>query len=336
MRIWMKRDVWIAALSGALILALLPLTNGCRRVSQPRKLVLAYNSWVGFAPMFVAQDRGFFRKEGVELDLRLMEDTGAKGVALKSGDIDGVGTTVDSFVIQAGRGVPGKIMMAFDQSNGADGIVAIEEIRSIEDLPGHKVALQPGFVGHFFLLYLLDEAGIEPSSVTIEPMETGAAGAAFVAGKVDAAVTWEPWLSKARERQGAHVLVSSREEPGVIVDVFVMRPDVLAERRSDVLAFMRGWYHGLEYLQSQPDEALPIVARVLHANESDVKEMLEGVKFMSLEENLQYFGTREEPGFIDHVVDVAARVWREAGFLERKVDASTIVDPDLLTELEAR
>jgi len=50
---------------------------------------------------------------------------------------------------------------------------------------------------------------MSPSDVKIVPMTTDAAGAAFVAGQIDVAVTWEPYLSTAKQRKGAHVLVSS-------------------------------------------------------------------------------------------------------------------------------
>ena len=123
---------------------------GCR--SEKPSLKIAYNSWVGFGPLFIAQKMGYFEKEGIKVDLILMEGTGEKGSALSAGKIDGIATTVDAFVIQASRKVPGMIVMAFDESLGADGVVTTKDIKSVKDMKGKKVALQPGFVGHFFLV----------------------------------------------------------------------------------------------------------------------------------------------------------------------------------------
>ena len=67
-------------------------------------------------------------------------------------------------------------------------------------------------------MYLLKKNSMSVDDVQIIDTESGAAGAAFVSGKVDAAVTFEPWLSKAKERKDGKVLISSADAPGVIVD----------------------------------------------------------------------------------------------------------------------
>src|ERR1022692_1391245 len=67
----------------------------------------------------------------------------------------------------------------------------------------------------------------------IQAMEPDVAGAAFLAGRIDAAVTWEPWLSKARTRPGGKVLLTSADVPGIIVDVVTVR-DGFAKASADV------------------------------------------------------------------------------------------------------
>ncbi|RYD03002.1 hypothetical protein N752_21570 [Desulforamulus aquiferis] len=87
--------------------------------------------------------------------------------------------------------------MGLDTSYGADGILAKQDIKTLEDLKGRSVALDVGTTSHFFLLSCLQKVGLSDKDITITPMgSSGDAGQAFVAGKIDAAVTWElawPW-----------------------------------------------------------------------------------------------------------------------------------------------
>jgi NitT/TauT family transport system substrate-binding protein len=64
-------------------------------------------------------------------------------------------------------------------------------------------------------------------------MDQADAGAAFVAERVDAAVTWEPWLSRARDTEHGHVLTDTSENPGLIVDVLLAPVEVIESRRDD-------------------------------------------------------------------------------------------------------
>ena len=78
-------------------------------------------------------------------------------------------------------------------------------------------------------------------------MKAGDAGSAFVAGKVDAAVTWEPWLSKAKETPFGHVLLSSDKTPGIIVDSLAFKPDFLKKRGADVKKIVAAWNEAVEF-----------------------------------------------------------------------------------------
>ena len=65
------------------------------------------------------------------------------------------------------------------------------------------------------------------------------AGAAFVANKVDAAVTWEPWLSRGKKTDFGHLLVDSSTTPGLITDVIIVTKDYVAKHPKEVLEFVK-------------------------------------------------------------------------------------------------
>src|SRR5438067_2029344 len=83
-----------------------------------------------------------------------------------------------------------------------------------------NLAVNQGSVTEWFLAQVLNDNGLSLSDVKEKNMKSCEAGAAFVASKVDVAVTWEPWLSKAKTRTDGHILVSSKQYPDLIMDSF--------------------------------------------------------------------------------------------------------------------
>ena len=115
--------------------------NTSQKSNGGDKFVLSVNSWVGFGPFWLAKEKGFFDELGINVDIQTMEDTGQRKIALAKGDIDGLGDTVDLLVLERDENVPAIAVMQIDMSNGADGILATENIKDISDLKGKKIAV---------------------------------------------------------------------------------------------------------------------------------------------------------------------------------------------------
>ena len=116
-----------------------------------------------------------------------------------------------------------------DASTGGDGLVATAEIQTVDDLAGKTVALDKSATSYFFFLQVLADSNITEDQINIVEMGNDAAGEAFIAGQVDAAVTWEPALSNCGEREGGHILVSSADYPKAIIDVLTVSTTFLEE-----------------------------------------------------------------------------------------------------------
>ena len=156
--------------------------------------------------MFIAREKGYF--DGLKLDIAFTEDAGARRSAMIAGQVDGYASSVDNLAIDATFGVSGKTVMCFDESAGADGIVSRKNI-TWANIKGRKVAVQKGLPGHFLLLTALARHGLKPGDVEILDLDADKAGSGFVAGTLDVAVTWEPWISKAAEMTGGKKLLTT-------------------------------------------------------------------------------------------------------------------------------
>ena len=193
----------------SMVVLLLLLSVGGPGLAAGKSMVISLPTWSGYAPLYLAQEKGFFTEHGLDVELSVTQDLSTRKQAFAGKKVDALATALDVQVTVAAAGIPLKIVWAFDDSFGGDGILAKPEIQSIEELKGKQVAFLRGSTSHLLLLTALTSVGLTEKDITAVNMTAGDAGAAFVAGRVDAAVTWEPWLSKGSEVTG-HVLTSTR------------------------------------------------------------------------------------------------------------------------------
>ena len=102
-------------------------------------------------------------------------------------------------------------------------------------MKGKKVAATLGQCNQLLLQKALEKAGLTDKDIQLVNMNPDDAGAAFAAGKIDVAVTWEPWITKISGEKKGHVIFSSKETPNLILDVLAIstqdRQDASRPRR---------------------------------------------------------------------------------------------------------
>lgn len=293
-------------------------------------LRLAVSSWVGYGPLWLAEERGYFDEEGVNVDLSLVEVSADRITAMQADRLDASATTIDTWTLFSAQGADLVQVLAVDESAGGDGIVAKKEIASIADLKGKSVAVQSASTSQFLLANALQAAGLSLGDLTLLDMSSGDAGAAFVAGQVDAAVTWQPWLANARNTDFGHVLLDSKETPGLIVDTVAFRPQFVQEHPDAVAAFVRAYYRAIDDIAANPDEANAIMAKSISMDTDDFVATLADLRLWGKDENVAYFGTAEAPGPIDDLVTKAGEFYKEIGVTDNVPDPKTIVDPSFV------
>jgi NitT/TauT family transport system substrate-binding protein len=336
-----KRSLVTLALAGALVLAL--AATGCGGGGKKTSgggggktgaapIDMSFSTWIGYAPIVVAQKKGFFKKEGVKVSYTLIEDPVQRFAAFKAGRLDGIASTVDTYARTAAKGIPSKVVLGLDASVGGDGIVAKKDINSVAQLKGQKVAVSEGSTSEWLLAYVLDKHGMSLDDVDKTDMTSGDAGAAFAAGRIPVAVTWEPWLSRAESNPEGHVLVSTKEGPyrTIIVDAVAFQPDFVKDHADSVRAFLRGYNDAMKFIKSNPDQAYPIIAKYIQAKPADVKAQLSTVKLLTIADNKKFFGTASAKGPIYTTFEGAAKFWKRIGETTSTAGASSVIDPSFV------
>jgi NitT/TauT family transport system substrate-binding protein len=237
---------------------------GLAGVAQAEPLRIFYFTWVGFGPLFVAQEKGFFDNEGVEVELINIEDHTAAFSGLFDGQVAAIAAGTQDVLTFAEPDQDLLVcVLPLDESRGGDGILATKDIQSIADLKGKSVAVLRGSLQQFYLAILLKEAGLSEADIEIVDIPSDDAAEAFMMQEVDAAVTYEPWLTQGRQAAHGHLLTDSSKRPGLITDCLETTAGVLNERRQEFQALGRAWVAAVEFFKTHPEEAVAIMARSL-------------------------------------------------------------------------
>src|SRR5687767_8511979 len=91
--------------------------SSCRPTTDKHPLRIALNIWPGYGAFFIAKDKGFYKDEGVDVDIQIIQGDPEREAALVSGKIDGIGMTIDNLVLLRDKGVPVKAIYKYDGSN---------------------------------------------------------------------------------------------------------------------------------------------------------------------------------------------------------------------------
>jgi NitT/TauT family transport system substrate-binding protein len=320
------KKMWLLGMVLALV-----LVAGAANAGETIKLGMS--TWLGYAPLYLAKEKGFFQKRGLDVEIVVIESPADRRAAFAADRIQGFATTVDTLVMTAAaeNPIPLKQVLALDDSNGGDGIVAKKDIKTVKDLKGKTVAAQLGAgASYFWLNYVLAQNGLKLSDINAVDMKAGDAGAAFVAGKVDAAVTWEPWLSRAKDTPFGQVLIASDKTPGIIVDSLAFKPDYLKRRGDDVKKLVAAWFEAVQFAAQNPKEADAIMAKFTNQKPEEFTKEKAGVRFYGEKENKEYFGTPQKPGLLYQVSQRAADTWLDLKFIKTKPVAADLIDGSYL------
>jgi len=250
-------------------------------MGQDIKVNIAISGWTGFAPLTLAKEAGIYAKNGLDVSIKKIPQKD-RHLAIASGDVQCAATTVETWIVWNANGVATTQLFKMDQGMGSDGIVVKPGIDKVADLKGKTVAASaPGTSPHFFLSWALTKAGLKLGDVKLVTLEPAPAANAFVAGNagLDAAVTYEPYLSSVRNKPDAgKILIDSLAQP-MVFDSFGCTPKFIKENPKAVKALVDSYFQALDMIKADKTKAFTIMG-------ADVKQTPE--QFEASQSKLQW------------------------------------------------
>ncbi len=288
------------------------LLAACSSESQ-HPLRIGSNQWIGYEPVYLARDLGYLSEKNVWL----VEMRSASQVLdlLASGNLEGGMLTLDETLTAVQRGVPLEVVAVMDISDGADVLLARPGI-DLKGLKGRRVGVENTAVGAMLLEGALKAAGLKVADVELVPLEVSEHEAAYLQGKVDAVVTFEPTRTRLLKQDARQIFASSRI-PNQIIDVLVVRGDMgNGERERQIRLLVAAYFKSLDYMRLHMQVAAERIAPRLHLSADEVLNSYKGIRLATLEMNREFLSH----GKLNKLAGRLLELMLNSSLIERRVD----------------
>ena len=323
-----------AAATAALALGLTGCAGGASTESGQQgaageTIRMGTQPWLGYGQWYVADDQGFFDDRGVDVELSSFNADADVNAALAAGRLDMANVGAQAALQFIEQGVDVSIVLLLDSATEADAILAGEGIGDVADLAGKKVAFERGATSEILLAEALDEAGMSFDDIEVVESSADQVAPILLAGRVDAGVTYEPYISEALGAgQGVGTVATAGEYPGLITDVLVVRNDVLEQRPDEVTEVLAAWDDAVAFYGEHTDEARAVIAAGVGSDVADLETAFDGVHFYTLAENRELLNGDYVAQTLPALVEVAQRI----GLISGDVDGGSTIRTDFLGE----
>lgn len=302
---------------------------------QPLKdntVKFALNVWAGWGPIIFANNgfkagkawKGADGKD-FKVELVLIDNPVAMRDAYAAGEIhigwatlDMVPLFMDGLVKAGDSRVMPRIYQQVDWSNGGDGIVVRENIKTVADLRGKKIVLAQNSPSQYFALNMLVAGGVQPSEVEMMYTSTAfeAARAFEVQKEIAGAVSWAPDIYNLAEVKGNRMLVTTATANKLIADVWFARADFAKDHPEICEGLVRGIFDAMEALKVQDNKqrCAQLMGEGYSIPASECLAMFGDAHSTNWAENYQFFINRNNPTNFE-------RVWNQAYYLYRRIGA---------------
>jgi NitT/TauT family transport system substrate-binding protein len=254
---------------------------------EPGVFRMGTEPWLGYGPWILAKEQGLFGGHGVRVAIKTFLTDKGLDTALAEGRLDAANVATHTALALLGRGVPIKAVLLLDDSREADAILGGPSVDSVRALRGKRVAFETASTSEILLRHALEAAGMSLRDIRPVRMAAARAGQALAAGHVDAAVTYEPYIAAALQREPQlRLIYSAGADPGLISDVLVVRSSVIRDRPGQVAALVRAWDDAVRLYRADTVRSQAIITRAVGERPGALETAFLGVKLYSVDDNL--------------------------------------------------
>lgn len=261
--------------------------------AELKSMSLALLKFTSNAPLFIAIDKGFFKEENLDVQLKWFDAANPVNVAVASNSVDigAAGLTADfynmiaqgqkmSLVADKGREEKGYAFSALVLPNDS-------QIKSVEELKGKKAAITTiGSTNHYAIARILEKHGMTSKDVNWTPMNSVSGVVDVIKGKrVDFGFISEPNVSLATDQGFGKPLAWVSDEMKFQSSALIFSPKFVSDRDAGV-RFLKAYIKGLRYYYDAAlikkdgklvpgqnfDEVLKIVTKYTGQQENVIKK----------------------------------------------------------------
>ncbi|MDG6777398.1 ABC transporter substrate-binding protein [Thiomicrorhabdus sp. zzn3] len=285
------KRVWWSLVASISILVLVSSVAGCTQKPEP-DLRISSLLWPGYEPLVLAHQLGYFEGQNVHV-LDYLSNTDAMS-AFENHNLEAGAFTLDEALHMLADGADLKIVLIMDSSLGGDVIMANPGIDSVRELKGKAIAVESSAVGAYVLKRALQLNQMTMSDVDVIPTNAIEQVHKFQSGEVEAAVSFNPYQFQLSEL-GKKVIFDSSQIPNEILDVLVVRNDIIEQQPEKVRLIVKNWFRAVEYQAEHPHQAATHAAERYKMSPQEYIGSLSGLQFVDVATNKRLLNPDNSP-----------------------------------------
>jgi NitT/TauT family transport system substrate-binding protein len=326
----------LSVLTSFIIGLLLFLVLSIPHLIEPIKyqLVMMPSSWPGNLGFVLIHHLGLDKTYELDVELSRLATYDDMIRAFRNHVTNALNSTLDVAVNLAATEKDIRVIYAYNESIGADGMVANNDIKSIQDLRGRRIGAETGATSHYLLLAILKKAGLTPNDVTFVDVQTDEVQQALTTKKVDAVVTWEPNLSKAGTLPGMHILTTSKDYPHLILNVLIVREPALHGHLKTYAHLIKAWNTMRQLCQTNSARCWKLLSKDQNRPVSELIAESKGIRFLNLRDNRLLFSEKGGAGTITEQLQATYDFLQEYNLSLPEFDPTFLYEPAIVQAVQ--
>lgn len=278
---------------------------GVSRGQGAMKARVAWQSSAQTATYLYAHATGLLKSQGLDVEHLKFSAGPPIFAGLRGGSIDIAFFAETPASIALAQGIPVKVISFAADYGGAMGLVVAKDsgIRTAADLRGKRVAVVKGSAAHFTLGGILAREKMGFNDVRLVAIDVTNLIPAFKNRDVDAALYWEPWMSRLVEAGGTVLLTNwQAQEPSATM--WMARTAWLEQNQAAARAFIRALDAAVEPIRKDPAKVAAQISEELGLDAPSLTAVLtRGARFPTVRETL-------DPGYVYSIAPQATSAGR--------------------------
>ena len=257
--------------TATLLVAGIGLMGGATQAIGQQKVINATGVAVSFMPSRAAVEKGFFKAEGLDVEVKLVRGGNDVIQALAGGNIEFGEASSAQFISAVAGNLP--IVAIGINSHGYLGkLIAAQRhahLTKLADFKGKRIGVQVGTGAHTVFLMALQKSGLKAADFTISNVRVNDMPAAIQSDEIDAFLAWDPMAVRmVQSGRGKEVISAPQFEEiaGITYPFLILTTEkIIRERPELVQKYLNAFAKGQHAVDTQRAEALGIYRRTLPA-----------------------------------------------------------------------
>jgi NitT/TauT family transport system substrate-binding protein len=301
--------------------------------SIKKPIRLGFHAWIPDLLTYVAQEKGYFKKNNVDVNLTLTQNYSDVLKRYSYGELDGIFTVYSDVIIQHSSGIDSKVVYNFDSSFKADAIVG--NGNNLSEVKGKKIGIEGiNSFSHLFVLKSLEKAGLTEGDVQFVDVPVQNISEELQKGDIFAGHIYNPFIDDA-VKKGFKVLTTGADVPGAITSVLAFHSDIVQQRPQDIQNIVKSMIEAKADYDKNKEQDISIMSLKSGLSKERITDGLKDIKLFDLNYNIHNSMNRTSSNTTSLYVsgNDIANFYTKNGMISDYPNIEGIIDPQFVDTL---